>query len=141
MGNVGNQGTFASAVGFSTLSAFLSLSPPASGRTMLTLNQQIRTVGLGLLYYGQNYLIYPSAFPPGSRTGATTNPFHLRNASDLLSIDVPVPTQYGLPYEDVALDTEDHIKVHAFSLIQRVDLPDEASVAPSTVGMSDEEVR
>lgn len=25
--------------------------------------------GLGLLYYGQGYLIYPSAFPPGSRTG------------------------------------------------------------------------
>lgn len=23
--------------------------------------------GLGLLYYGQGYLIYPSAFPPGSR--------------------------------------------------------------------------
>ena len=27
-------------------------------------------IGFGLLYYGQNYLIYPSAFPPGSRTGA-----------------------------------------------------------------------
>lgn len=26
--------------------------------------------GAGLLWYGQNYLIYPSAFPPGSRTGA-----------------------------------------------------------------------
>ncbi len=36
---------------------------------MLTSNQQLRSVGMGLLYYGQNYLIYPSAFPPGSRTG------------------------------------------------------------------------
>jgi len=88
---------------------------------MLTSNQQLRSVGMGLLYYGQNYLIYPSAFPPGSRT------------------DVPVPTQYGLPYEDIVLDTEDHVKIHAFWLIQRVDLPDEASVVPSTVGMSDEE--
>ena len=25
--------------------------------------------GIGLIYYGQNYLIYPSAFPPGSRIG------------------------------------------------------------------------
>ncbi len=60
---------------------------------------------------------------------------------DITPPDVPVPTQYGLPYEDVVLDTEDHVKIHAFWLIQRVDLPDEASVVPSTVGMSDEEVR
>lgn len=26
-------------------------------------------IGAGLLWYGQNYLIYPSAFPPGSRIG------------------------------------------------------------------------
>ena len=26
-------------------------------------------LGVSLLYYGQEYLIYPSAFPPGSRTG------------------------------------------------------------------------
>ncbi|KAI6016771.1 hypothetical protein EDC04DRAFT_510250 [Pisolithus marmoratus] len=30
------------------------------------------TIGCGLLYYGQNYLIYPSAFPPESRTGSKT---------------------------------------------------------------------
>jgi len=29
-------------------------------------------IGAGLLYYGQNYLIYPSAFPPGSRIGVYT---------------------------------------------------------------------
>ena len=28
-----------------------------------------RPAGFGLLFFGQNYLIYPSAFPPGSRTG------------------------------------------------------------------------
>ena len=33
--------------------------------------------GFGLLYYGQNYLIYPSAFPPGSRTGVDGYPFVL----------------------------------------------------------------
>jgi len=25
--------------------------------------------GVGLLYYGQNFLVYPSAFPPGARNG------------------------------------------------------------------------
>ncbi|KAI5122877.1 hypothetical protein M0805_003329 [Coniferiporia weirii] len=70
------KGAFASAVGFTT-------------------------VGLGLLYYGQNYLIYPSAFPPGSRT------------------EVPVPSAFGLPYEELTLDTPDHVKIRAFLLVQR----------------------
>ncbi|KIM27880.1 hypothetical protein M408DRAFT_329805 [Serendipita vermifera MAFF 305830] len=70
------KGTFASAVGLTTLS-------------------------LGLLYYGQNYLIYPAAFPPGSRT------------------DVPTPADHGLPYEDVTLDTSDGVKIKCFLLVQR----------------------
>ncbi|KAG1814762.1 Alpha/Beta hydrolase protein [Suillus subaureus] len=49
----------------------------------------VATLGCGLLYYGQNYLIYPSAFPPGSRT------------------EVPVPTDFGLEYQDLPLVTED----------------------------------
>ncbi|KAH8109951.1 alpha/beta-hydrolase [Phellopilus nigrolimitatus] len=80
------KGAFASAVGFSTLS-------------------------LGLLYYGQNYLIYPSAFPPGSRT------------------EVSRPTDFELPYyEDLILDTPDHVKVRAYLLVQRKDLEQGDSV-------------
>ena len=38
----------------------------------LPLNVSMPSFNLGasLLWYGQNYLIYPSAFPPGSRTGS-----------------------------------------------------------------------
>ena len=50
-------------------SRFVRNNPPIS-------QCQQRDTGLGLLYYGQNYLIYPSAFPPGSRTGT----FHVHRA-------------------------------------------------------------
>jgi len=73
------KGTFASAVGLTTLTA-------------------------GLLYYGQNYLIYPSAFPPGSRT------------------DVPTPRDFGLTYDDLTLDTVDGIKIKCYLLLQSKDL-------------------
>ncbi|KIJ15799.1 hypothetical protein PAXINDRAFT_162855 [Paxillus involutus ATCC 200175] len=61
----------------------------------------LATVGCGLLYYGQNYLIYPSAFPPGSRT------------------EVDVPSKYGLVYEDLELRTEDGITLRSYFLMQR----------------------
>jgi fermentation-respiration switch protein FrsA (DUF1100 family) len=64
----------------------------------------VTTIGCGLLYYGQNYLIYPSAFPPGSRT------------------DVDVPTKYGLVYEDLALRTEDGVTLRSYLLIQRKEI-------------------
>ncbi|KAJ1305187.1 hypothetical protein OPQ81_000218 [Rhizoctonia solani] len=41
------------------------------------------TLGAGLLYYGQNSLIYPSNVPEGSRTNVAT------------------PADYGLPYSDL----------------------------------------
>jgi hypothetical protein len=46
-------------------------SPRLPGRamTVTVLRARVRA-GVGLLYYGQNYLIYPAAFPPGARTGA-----------------------------------------------------------------------
>ncbi|KAN0082903.1 Alpha/Beta hydrolase fold [Tylopilus felleus] len=64
----------------------------------------VTTVGCGLLYYGQNYLIYPSAFPPGSRT------------------DVDVPSKYGLVYEDLTLRTEDGITLRSYLLMQRKEI-------------------
>jgi len=65
----------------------------------------LSTVGAGLLYYGQNYLIYPSAFPPGSR------------------VEVAVPTEFGVPYEDLELKTSDNVTLRCYLLPQRSGLP------------------
>lgn len=64
----------------------------------------LSTIGVGLLWYGQNYLIYPASFPEGSRT------------------NVPVPTQYDLPYEDLSLVTQDQVKIRCYLLTQRKEL-------------------
>jgi len=64
----------------------------------------LSTIGAGLLYYGQNYLIYPSAFPPGSR------------------IDVPTPTDFGLSFEELVLHTSDGINLRCYLLPQAKDL-------------------
>lgn len=61
----------------------------------------IGTIGCGLLYYGQNYLIYPSAFPPGSRT------------------DVDTPDKYDLFYKVLELKTEDGVLLRSYLLPQR----------------------
>ena len=54
--------------------------------------------------------------------------------------DVPKPTDFGLQYEDVALDTPDHIKVRAYLLVQRKNIP-QATPMDVAGDMSDEEVR
>ncbi|KAF9653539.1 alpha/beta-hydrolase [Thelephora ganbajun] len=64
----------------------------------------LSTIGVGLLWYGQNYLIYPASFPEGSRT------------------NVPVPTQYDLPYEDLTLVTRDEVKIRCYLMTQREEL-------------------
>ncbi|KAF9812445.1 hypothetical protein IEO21_06207 [Rhodonia placenta] len=62
------------------------------------------TVGVGLLFFGQNYLIYPSAFPPGSRT------------------EVPAPIDFGLPFQAPELTTPDGVKLRCYSMLQRKDM-------------------
>ncbi|KAF8811215.1 alpha/beta-hydrolase [Phlegmacium glaucopus] len=64
----------------------------------------LSTLGIGLIYYGQNYLIYPSAFPPGSR------------------IDVPLPSEFGLRYEDLELKTSDSVILRCYLIPQKIDL-------------------
>lgn len=62
----------------------------------------LSTIGFGLLYYGQGYLIYPSAFPPGSRT------------------EVAKPTEFGMPnYEDLRLTTSDNVKLQCYLMRQK----------------------
>lgn len=34
-------------------------------------------------------------------------------------VDVPVPAQIGLPYEDITLQTSDHLKLHAYLIPAR----------------------
>ncbi|RDX49406.1 alpha/beta-hydrolase [Lentinus brumalis] len=80
------------------------------------------TVGVGLLFFGQNYLIYPSAFPPGSRT------------------EVPVPTDFDLPYQDLTLNTPDGVKLRCYLLTQRKELSNHgAKHIPSSEEETDEQ--
>ncbi|KAK9370280.1 Alpha/Beta hydrolase protein [Lipomyces kononenkoae] len=53
-----------------------------------------------ILYFAQSALIYPSSFPPGSRT------------------DVPTPDRYGIPFEDITLDTKDGEQIKLFVMKQ-----------------------
>ncbi|KIL59739.1 hypothetical protein M378DRAFT_168878 [Amanita muscaria Koide BX008] len=85
------------------MSSFLpSLENLAKG-TLATV-ATVSAVGVGLLYYGQGYLIYPSAFPPGAR------------------LEVPLPTDFGLPYEDLPLKTPDGVTLRCYLLTQKKSL-------------------
>ncbi|KAF9559944.1 alpha/beta-hydrolase [Agrocybe pediades] len=81
----------------------------------------LSTLGVGLIYYGQNYLIYPSAFPPGSR------------------IDVAVPSDFELPYEDLQLKTPDDVTLKCYLLPQRKEIEHGASHIEIPESMSDDE--
>ncbi|KAG9029080.1 hypothetical protein FS837_003640 [Tulasnella sp. UAMH 9824] len=59
----------------------------------------------GLLYYGQGFLIYPSGFPQGSRQTVAT------------------PMEYNMIYHDVTLETPDKLKIRAYLMLQREDVP------------------
>lgn len=80
-------------------------------------------LGCGLLYYGQNYLIYPSAFPPGSRTGVCLlGTSHSRPVAKQALTEVPVPTDFGLEYQDLPLVTEDGFTLRCYFLMQRTEI-------------------
>lgn len=61
-----------------------------------------------------------------------------------INVDVPVPSAFGLPYEELVLETPDRVKVRAYLMVQRKDLTQSDSVVLSgrgSSGMSDDEVR
>ena len=61
----------------------------------------------------------------------------------MVNLDVSVPSDYGLPYEELILDTPDHVKVRAYLLMQRKDLAQDDAVVHQGTGdknMSDEDV-
>ncbi|PCH41916.1 alpha/beta-hydrolase [Wolfiporia cocos MD-104 SS10] len=62
------------------------------------------TVCFSLLFFGQNFLIYLPAYPPGSRTAVAS------------------PGDHGLPYQDVELRTSDNIKLRCYMFVQRKDI-------------------
>jgi len=76
---------------------------------------------VGLIWYGQNYLIYPSAFPPGSRIGIFCSllPRNLRH--DYFILDVATPSEFDLPCEHLELKTEDNITLRCYLLVQQKD--------------------
>lgn len=53
--------------------------------------------------------------------------------------EVSTPSDYNLDYEDVVLDTPDHVKVRAYLLVQRKNLPQGTSMGVAD-DMTDEEV-
>lgn len=63
----------------------------------------LATLFAGLLYFGQNYIIYLPSFPAGARTV------------------VDNPAKYGLSYEEITLHTIDHIKIKCYLLMTDVD--------------------
>ncbi|KZS89108.1 alpha/beta-hydrolase [Sistotremastrum niveocremeum HHB9708] len=71
----------------------------------------LSTIGVGLLYYGQNYLIYPSHIADGRTV-------------------VPNPGQFGIPYEGLTLTTSDGIKIRGYLMMQGMKLKEGA--VPST---------
>ncbi|KAH7101442.1 Alpha/Beta hydrolase protein [Auriculariales sp. MPI-PUGE-AT-0066] len=79
------------------------------------------SLGVSLLYYGQEYLIYPSAFPPGSRTE-----------------EVPTPSEWNLLYEDVTLPCPDGVNIRAYLLLQRKQMPGAAHIGNHATESDDE---
>ncbi|KAF8664211.1 hypothetical protein AX16_000774 [Volvariella volvacea WC 439] len=77
----------------------------------------VSTLLAGLVYYGQNYLIYPSAYPQGSR------------------LEVLSPTEFNLPHQDLELRTEDGILLKCYLFIQEKALADKL---PDALGAPDE---
>jgi hypothetical protein len=54
-----------------------------------------------------------------------------------LCTDVPKPSQYGLPFEDLTLETRDNIRIKAYLMVQRKILP--AAVDAAHIVEQDEE--
>ncbi|EEB99404.1 hypothetical protein MPER_00926, partial [Moniliophthora perniciosa FA553] len=68
----------------------------------------LATISAGLIYYGQNYLIYPSAYMNvGPDNGV-----------------VDTPKDYGLVGEELDLRTSDGINIRAYLLRQCKSFPD-----------------
>ncbi|KAJ7729820.1 Alpha/Beta hydrolase protein [Mycena metata] len=95
----------------------------------------LSTVGAGLLYYGQNYLIYPPHFhrDPGQVRSRRARWCGKLNYAE----DVPVPSTYGLPYEDLELKTSDGITLRCYLLPQSKQLSKTHTAATPVPGEDD----
>lgn len=62
----------------------------------------------------------------------------------LRSTEVPVPSSFGLPYDELALETPDHVNIRAYLMVQRKDIAQGESVVftgSGSSGMSDHQAR
>ncbi|KAJ3994759.1 Alpha/Beta hydrolase protein [Lentinula boryana] len=100
-------------------SFFPSLYTVAKGAFATTVG--LGTLSAGLLYYGQSYLIYPSAFTKiGEDDGVPSK-----------------PASYGLHHELVDLKTKDGETLKCYLLLQKKDLPQVAIEGATESGYSE----
>ena len=101
------------------------------------------SIGMGLIWYGQNYLIYPSAFPPGSRIGGWVKVVQCYSwlTHTLFRIDVATPRDFNMPYVPLDLKTEDDITLRCYLLLQKKDLGIEGQRIHIPNDMTEEEAR
>ncbi|KAJ3784991.1 Alpha/Beta hydrolase protein [Lentinula aff. detonsa] len=103
-------------------SFFPSLYTVAKGAFATTVG--LGTLSAGLLYYGQSYLIYPSAFTKiGEDDGAPSK-----------------PASYGLHHELVDLKTKDGETLKCYLLLQKKDLPQVCATESGYSEMADEQL-
>ncbi len=80
------------------------------------------TAAVGLWWY-QCHLIYPAYIPQGARTSAPQSFPALASATHtcptLYPLAVPLPTEFGMPYQDLTLTTPDGVRIRAYLLLAR----------------------
>lgn len=81
--------------------------------------------GAGLVYYGQNYLIYPSAYISLGPEADSTFFALVPAGSDTSWVSViPTPqADFGLPSEELELKTSDGVLLRCYLLPQLKELP------------------
>lgn len=88
---------------------------PPNTQYTLGASLSIPVVLAGALWVFQRRLIYPADFPEGSRKRTSCAGVY----TQLTGIDVPRPTDAGLPYEDVTITTPDKVRIKAYVIPAR----------------------
>lgn len=110
------KGAFATAAGLSTIGP----SQACHTATFHSTHLQNRS-RLALVWPELSHL--PSVFPRRIEDKCVSPGSCISPPDELIKyLDVPVPTQYDLPYEDLTLVTRDEVKIRCYLLMQRKEL-------------------